>query len=279
MQRSVLEELGLPQDAVRNLLLPHPQPATTTAPPHAQHQHQHHPLALSPATSSPMGPLVVLAAEDAGDGDNVPRAQVFRLVGRLVHMDAVSSLNSRALSGPILSPSPDAAAAAAAGAESAYSAAASIDVALVADGGSGEPATAAAAAAAGFGAQHKRIDAATVGSIATAAATAAASAAVEQLRFVGVGALRAMAPYRGRGGAAAALAASVPSAVPWSAVAQRTAVAGGVATAGVLRHQIGASMRGMALKQHAAWPSAVEPATRQREEGQVEEEDASQWGV
>ncbi|GLC42679.1 hypothetical protein PLESTB_001126500 [Pleodorina starrii] len=259
MQRSVLEELGLPHDAVRNLVLP---PQQQPHPPSAWYG-TGHVADVDHRKGHATGPMLVLAAAEAaagGSGEGAAaagggpaRPQVFRLVGKVVQVETIGHLNERVWSSHASASSSSSAAAAASPASSSAAAAAtsSMDAAAAeADGGTGELAAAAAAAAAALGSSAKRLDVATVGSIATAAATAAASAAVRQLRHVGVGALRAVtAADTGRAFAA------LTTAAPVGAAAAAASSAGG----GPVRRAQGRPV-----------------AARQEVE---EEDDASAWGV
>ncbi|KXZ47660.1 hypothetical protein GPECTOR_33g542 [Gonium pectorale] len=318
MSRSVLEELGLPQDAVRNLvappgpLTPAQQQSTAAATAAGQQQHQHQGLqkltALHLAQHRWVGsgaaagsadakadaggasqPVLVMASSD-GDGAAVgvtggsaaaaspAGAQLFRMVGKIVQLESAADASNRRAAAAM--------AAAADRAGGATAAAFSIDSMSDTDQMAAAAATATAAGS-GSGARE-RLDVTTMGSIAGAAAAAAASAAVEQLRHVGAGALRAATAGKGAASAVAVSASAaasagkgVASAVAASASAVAAAAASSATSAG--RRVISAAAAAPAAAA-AAWSSAADGAVPR---GRIDafgaetdgEEDQSAWGV
>ncbi|GIL64745.1 hypothetical protein Vafri_18624 [Volvox africanus] len=277
MQRTVLEELGLPQDAVRNLVLPPPPQMQPTPPPQrSQFFFASPPLPAStsalslPRVSALHGtgqqqphsqqsaaePILVLTTADGaaavmagssngGTATGHIQPQIFRIVGKVVHVETFGSLNARVSSAAAMVPMP---------------ASEPVVHAIVeTDGGSGEIARVASGVAEGMPsrfADKKPLDAAMMGNIATAAATAAASAAVAHLRHVGAGAFRAVtASQRQRGASVIDASAALEAAAP-----------GG--TFGTLPAML------------KYWSAPAEPLVSGAEEGAGEQdEDPSAWGV
>ncbi|GLI59374.1 hypothetical protein VaNZ11_001239 [Volvox africanus] len=277
MQRTVLEELGLPRDAVRNLVLPPPpQVQSTPPPPRSQFFFSSPPLPASTSAlslprmsalhgtgqqqpqpqQSPAAPILVLTssggaaavvAGSSSDGTATGpiQPQIFRIVGKVVHVETIGSLNARVSSAAAMVPGPEGEPAALAIVET--------------DGGSGEIARAASGVAGGMPSrfvEKKPLDAAIMGNIATAAATAAASAAVAHLRHVGAGAFRAVTANQQQRGA---------SVVAASAALDAVALGGAFGTLPAV------------LKD---WSGLTEPLGSGAGEGAGEQnEDPSAWGV
>ncbi|GIL77424.1 hypothetical protein Vretimale_3001 [Volvox reticuliferus] len=278
MHRTVLEELGLPHDAVRNLVLPPPPQAPPTQPSRPQSFFASSPLPVSSSAlslprvstwqgtgqqqqqqqvQSPATPILVLTTADGAaaavaggnSGGTVTgpvQPQIFRVIGKVIHVETIGSLNARISS----------AAATAAAVVPVPAREPAMHPIVETDGGSGEITTAAAVTAGGMPSRFsdkKRLDAAMMGSIATAAATAAASAAVAQLRHVGAGAFRAVKANQQRRGASVAARAELGAAAP--------------GTLGMLP---------VVLKEP---PGHTEPLDFGAERSREQDEDPSAWGV
>ncbi|KAG2440217.1 hypothetical protein HXX76_004329 [Chlamydomonas incerta] len=294
MARTVLEELGLPPDAVRNILVLTPA-AASAGPPHSHDEATHQRLlpgtvgnAGSVGGASPHA-LVVMGGggEGAGgvvqgkghDGSEAMRAQVFKLVGKVVQVESLASASGRIK-----------AAAHAAAASSVLSG-------PIGDGRPGGNTTDAedgagdSGAAANSNGRHggmpKKLDAATVGSIASAAATAVASAAAEQLKVVGAGALKAAtAGKSAAAGVAASASASASAAASAAGPAGRKAAAS-VAAAATAAMPAGRKAAASMAAAAVATMVATRPAPAQAQaathpmmlSADGEDDDASTWGV
>ncbi|PNW84701.1 hypothetical protein CHLRE_03g155250v5 [Chlamydomonas reinhardtii] len=294
MARTVLEELGLPPDAVRNILVL--GTASAAAAPHSHDSATQQRLlpgtvgnAGSVGGASPHA-LVVMGGGGEGGGGVVQgkgrngsseamRAQVFKLVGKVVQVESLASASGRIKA-------------------AAHAAAASSVLSMPigdgrpggnttdADDGAGEMG-AAANGNGRHGGMPKKLDAATVGSIASAAATAVASAAAEQLRVVGAGAMKAATAGKSAAvGVAASASATASAAASVAGPAGRKAAAS-VAAAATAAVPVGRKAAASMAAAAVATMVATRPAAAQAQmaahpvmlSADGEEDDASTWGV
>ncbi|KAG2454976.1 hypothetical protein HYH02_000802 [Chlamydomonas schloesseri] len=301
MSRTVLEELGLPPDAVRNILVLQAG-ASAAAGQQQQQPHSHDPATqqrLLPGTAGNAGSVggasphaLVVMAGGGGEGGVVQgkgrqggsealRAQVFKLVGKVVQVESLASASSRIK-----------AAAHAAAASSVLSAPIG-DARLGgsttdAEDGAGEAAMNGSVGR--NGSPPRKLDAATVGSIASAAATAVASAAAEQLKVVGAGALKAATAGKSAAAGVAASASATASAAASAAGPVGRKAAASVAAAATAAVPAGrkaaASMAAAAVATVVATRPAAAPVSSEAVmahpmvlSADGDDDDASTWGV
>lgn len=292
MQCSVLEELGLPQDAVRNLVLPSMGTAmalsqsasnvsalssssssllaTLYGRNSSKSQHQHpQQLDRSQHQGAALAPRLVMAAAAAptGRGSAATAAvaaspqepQIFRQVGKLIHVETLGSVSGWVNSADVSAAAGKAQPAASASTEEAIS---------ETDSGSGNATVTTTAtivsSSSAIKAVVKRLDVALIGSIATAAASAATAATMEQMRYMGSSTLqRAVEVAKGRPAAAPELT---------RVTAKRVAVAAVGAASVASTPSSGSKERG---------PVVRRASLEILRDGEVEdgEEDANVWGV
>ncbi|KAG2489832.1 hypothetical protein HYH03_011635 [Edaphochlamys debaryana] len=188
MSRTVLEELGLPQDAVRNIVLQQPQGSR-------------------PKPAAQQG-AALAGSGGGGQAGAAPLAgmpmQVFRLVGKVVEVETVGSVSSsRALAAAERATAMTVRSTAGAVGGGEPSAMPFDSVEYDTDGSSGQAGMDPAATARSAGGQPGKVfGMGMISSIAAAATKAAAAAAAQQLRLLGASALKA-ATGSGSGGASA----------------------------------------------------------------------------